>query len=293
MPLSRFLERGTLNFIYYGSHVKTASYTNKMFKINLFWTAMIRFKILEHRESILFYALVIDLGRMDFRECWSIQHEVHLARVESRLPDCLLLVEHPHVFTIGKNGDKRNILVPGSFLEKKGIDIVSIERGGDVTYHGPGQIIGYPIFLLKGHRFGVTELVSLMEEVMIQVLKDFGINGERNRLNRGVWVGKEKIGFIGIAVRRSVVMHGFALNVSPDLSFFKMIHSCGLKDVNITSMSTLLKKHVDSKGVKKSVVSHFRSILNLDMEEINRELLLKKIDKAIPNNVNIVGRSSK
>lgn len=233
-------------------------------------------------------AVVIDMGMMDFRECWSIQHDIHLARVESRIPDCLLLVEHPHVFTLGKNGNRNNILVSVSLLKKRGVDSVSIERGGDVTYHGPGQIIGYPIFSLKYRRYGVSDFVSSMEEIMILTLKDFGIEGERNKLNRGVWVGMEKIGFIGIAVRRSVVLHGFSLNISPDLSYFKMIHSCGLKGIGVTSMKSLLGEKVDFQDVKRSIISHFRSILNLDMEEIDKELLSKKITGINPNNVSNV-----
>jgi len=233
-------------------------------------------------------AIVIDLGRMDFRECWSIQHDVHLARVESRIPDCLLLVEHPHIFTLGKNGNKNNILVSESLLRKRGVDTVSIERGGDVTYHGPGQVIGYPIFSLRKRRYGASEFVSSMEEVMIRTLKDFGLKGERNRLNRGVWVGLEKIGFIGIAVRRSVVLHGFSLNVSPDLSYFKMIHSCGLKGIGITSMKSLLDMQVDSTDVKKSIISHFEKILRLDMEEVNKKILSKKITEKILSKSNIL-----
>jgi lipoate-protein ligase B len=217
------------------------------------------------------------MGRMDFRECWSIQHNVHLARVESKIPDCLLLVEHPHVFTLGKNGDRDNILVSESILKKRGVEAVSIERGGDVTYHGPGQIVGYPIFSLKGRRYGISDFVASMEGIMISTLKDFGIKGERNKINRGVWVGIKKIGFIGIAVRRSVVLHGFSLNVSPDLSFFKMIHSCGLKGTGVTSMKSLLDEQVDFQDVKKSIISKFKNILKLDMEEINRELLSKRL----------------
>lgn len=228
-------------------------------------------------------ATVIDLEHMDYRECLSLQYMVHSAVVEGRMGDCLLLVEHPHVFTLGKNGSRDNILVNNDILEQKGIDCISIERGGDVTYHGPGQLVGYPIFSLK-KRYGVAEFIFLLEEVMIQVLNEFDIKGERNDLNRGVWtrlqkpelrkpelhkIDLNKIGFVGIAVRKGVVLHGLSLNISPDLSFFKMINSCGLKDTTVTSMEKVLNSQLNISEVKKSVVKHFQDVFGIETRAIS------------------------
>jgi lipoate-protein ligase B len=139
-------------------------------------------------------AKVVDLGRQDFEECWVLQRMINRARRNETLPDCLLLVEHPHVLTIGRGGKRENILVSETLLRERGIPCLSIEKGGDIIYHGPGQLVGYPIFDLKREEIGIVDFVEGLEEVMIQILKDYGIVGERNERNRGVWVEKKKVG---------------------------------------------------------------------------------------------------
>ncbi len=213
-------------------------------------------------------ALTVDLDRMNFEQCLALQHRVHRARVEDLIPDCLLLVEHPHVLTIGRRGNKEHILVPEGLLRTRDIPCVPIERGGDVTYHGPGQLVAYPIFALRGKGKGVHEHVECLEEVMIRILRDHGISGARNPKNRGVWVGDAKIGFVGIAVRRGVSLHGIALNVAPDLSFFKMIHPCGLKGVEVTSIQRLRESGVSFEEIKARAVSHFEAVFDLPLERI-------------------------
>jgi len=222
-------------------------------------------------------AIIIDLGRQDFRECWTLQHRIHRVRRDEILSDCLLLVEHPHVFTIGRGGKKENILVSESFLRERGLSCLSIERGGDVVYHGPGQLVGYPIFALKREGIGIVDFVWRLEEVMIQILKDYGIIGQRNERNRGVWVGKDKIGFVGIAVRSGISLHGFALNVNPDLSFFELIQPCGLKGVKATSMKALLEREVDHEEVKERAIIHFQEVFNISMQRIKMIDLLIQI----------------
>ena len=219
-------------------------------------------------------AIFVDLGKMDYKECYSLQHAVHRARMEEKLPDCLLLVEHPHVLTMGKNANRNNILAPEAVLRERRISCIPIDRGGDVTYHGPGQLVCYPIIALKGSKAGVSEFVSSLEEVMIRTLKEFGIKGERNKLNRGVWIGMHKIGFIGVAIKQGIALHGFALNVAPDLSFFQMIRSCGLKDVTITSMKVLLGRPVRVEEVKGYIVSHFQDIFGSSIDKIAKDLFL-------------------
>jgi lipoate-protein ligase B len=220
-------------------------------------------------------ALVVDLGLKNYEECWDLQRRIHHARMEELIPDCLLMVEHPHVFTIGRKGKKENVLVPESRLQQQGIPCLNIERGGDVTYHGPGQMVGYPIFGLG--RGGVTDFVDRLEEVMILILKEYGITGERNERNRGVWVGNDKIGFVGIAIRKGVTFHGFALNVDPALPYFEMIHPCGLTGVKVTSMSQLLGKKLLFDEVKTTAVHCLGKVFELGIEVAELDFLLSKL----------------
>ncbi len=217
--------------------------------------------------------LVSDLKTMDYEACLKLQHAVHGARVEGLLPDTLLLVEHPHVLTFGRRAHEENVLVPESTLRQQGVTCVHIERGGDVTYHGPGQLVAYPIFALGKSGMGVLDFVERLEAIMIQILKDYGIRGERNERNRGIWVGNKKIGFVGIAVQKGISFHGLALNVSPDLGFFQMIHPCGLKGVHITSMADLLKKEVSLARIKDLAIFHFQKIFDMTLEPRDRQVI--------------------
>lgn len=221
--------------------------------------------------------VVIDLNTMNYEQCLQLQRDVHRARVQGRVPDTLLLVEHPHVLTFGRRAREENVLVPESALEKMGVSCVHIERGGDVTYHGPGQLIAYPIFALEKNGIAILEFVERLEEVMIQVLKDFGILGERNEKNRGVWVGDRKIGFVGIAVRKGISFHGLALNVNTDLDFFQIIHPCGLKNVQVTSMAYLLGEEISMARIKASVIYHFEKIFKMVFDKGAVTVFLEKI----------------
>ena len=217
--------------------------------------------------------ILSDLKYMDYQECLELQHAVHHARVEGLLPDTLLLVEHPHVLTFGRQANKENVLVSESALQQKGITCAHIERGGDVTYHGPGQLMAYPIFALRKNGIGVLDFVERLEEVMIRVLKDYGITGERNKRNRGVWVGDEKIGFVGIAVRKGISFHGLALNVKPDLGFFQIINPCGLKGVRVTSVAALLKREVSLSNIKDLAIFHFQKIFDMILDHKDRQII--------------------
>ncbi|MFH1488241.1 MAG: lipoyl(octanoyl) transferase LipB [Pseudomonadota bacterium] len=221
--------------------------------------------------------LVVDLGQKDYRECWDLQHRIHRARQRDLLPDCLFLVEHPHVLTLGRKGNRENVLINESGLKKRGIPVLAIERGGDVTYHGPGQIVGYPIFNLEKNGGGVIEFIERLEEVMILSLKDFGISGERNPRNRGVWVGDEKLGFVGVAVIRGITLHGFALNVAPDLFCFEMINPCGLKGVRVTSMGELLGISPQMREIKERIIIHMERVFGLSLEVRDQNTLLAGI----------------
>jgi len=214
--------------------------------------------------------LVVDLGIMRFEECLAIQHSIHRARFEG-------LVEHPHVFTSGRRGRPENLLVSEKFLKENGIQCMTIERGGDWTYHGPGQLVGYPIFALRGKGIGVSDFVERLEEVMILILEEYGIHGERKEINRGVWVGCSKVGFVGIGVRRGISLHGFSINCDPDLSFFDMINPCGMKGLNVTSISRIIGRSIPVKEVKEKATFLFQKVFGLFLEKGDLNFLLKRV----------------
>jgi lipoate-protein ligase B len=225
---------------------------------------------------------IVDLGTMAYDKAWKLQHKVHEAKQAGMSSDVLLLLEHPHVFTLGKNAKKENILVSDAVLGEQGIDCISIERGGDVTYHGPGQLIGYPLFFLEAHKLKVVDFVDRLEEVMIRVLQSYGLPARRSSLNRGVWVNEAKLGFVGIALRRGITLHGFALNVAPKLSYYDMIHSCGLKGVKIVSLSSLLRRSISMEEVKKKSIVSFEDVFDLKTEELTLTDLLGRLSAFSP-----------
>jgi lipoate-protein ligase B len=220
-------------------------------------------------EQMANKVVIVDLGTIAYQEAWDLQHKIHEAKQAGMPADVLLLLEHPHVFTLGKNAKKENILVPDTVLKEQGIDCVSIERGGDVTYHGPGQLVGYPIFFLETLKLRVVDFVDRLEEVMIRVLNSYGLPAHRSPVNRGVWVKETKLGFVGIALSRGITLHGFALNVAPKLSYYNMIYSCGLKGVEIVSLSSLLRRGVSMEEVKKKTIDSFENVFALKTEPIS------------------------
>ena len=200
--------------------------------------------------------VVRDLGRMDYRRAHEIQLETHAAVADGRLEPTLLLVEHPPVITFGKKGGRANLLADDDWLREQGVSLYDIERGGDVTYHGPGQLVGYPVFRV-GRR--VQGFLRGLEGVMVDLLADHGIAAEGSPGYAGVWVGAEKVAAIGVAIKRRVSFHGFAMNVHTDLSHFEAIVPCGLADRGVTSLSVLLGRHVSLDEIKPQLVRHMRA----------------------------------
>jgi len=211
---------------------------------------------------------VLDLGKKDYKEVWDLQKVAHQKRVDKKIPNTLILVEHNPVITMGKSGKQSNVLFPVGLLETKGVQYYEIERGGDVTYHGPGQLVGYPIFDVKDGLAGVKPFIRGIEEAIIATLNDFGIIGQRKEKMIGVWTEKGKICSIGVAVKRWVSFHGFALNVNTDLSYFDLIVPCGLKNVEMTSMQQILGKEISMQEVKKIVIRSFGNVFRQDSVEI-------------------------
>ena len=199
---------------------------------------------------------VKDLGIRSYQEVWDLQKDFQKKRIEKRLDDTLILVEHEPVYTLGKNANKNHLLQS----RDRSVNVFDIERGGDITFHGPGQLVGYPIIDLSYYRRSVSWYMRSLEQIAIDVLKDFGISASRIKGLTGVWVGEEKIAAQGVRISRWVTMHGFSLNVNPDLSFYDGIIPCGIFDHGITSMEELLGSAQDMDDVKAMVVEKFNNL---------------------------------
>lgn len=196
-------------------------------------------------------ALLLDLGRRGYREVWDLQRQIHAAVEQGRSPDTWIAVEHPPVVTLGRQARAVNVLLSAEGLRERGVDLVEVERGGDVTYHGPGQLVVYPIMKLERFR-EVVPLVRSLEKAVIDCCARFGVTGERWSEHAGVWVGDRCICAIGLAVKRMVSMHGLALNVSTALDYDRIINPCGFTDRGITSLSVEARRSVsidEAKGV--------------------------------------------
>lgn len=198
---------------------------------------------------------VVDLGRLDYREAWDVQRTVHGDVADGRRPPTLLLVEHDPVITFGRKGGRDHLRVGEDELRERGFALYDIERGGDVTYHGPGQLVGYPIFPV-GRR--VRDFLRSLEGALVRVLADFGVEGTGSPGYAGVWVGDEKVVAIGVAIKRSVAFHGFAMNVHTDLAHFETIVPCGIADRGVTSLARLLGRDIGLDEVRPRVVDAFR-----------------------------------
>ena len=189
-------------------------------------------------------SVVLSLGQVDYLRAWELQRYLHQKVAAGLLPNLLLLLEHIHVYTLGRRGKASDILAGPGKLAELGVQVHSIDRGGEVTYHGPGQLVGYPIVDLRLWDGGILKYVQMLEQTLISTLAEFGIQGESADRPTGVWVGDAKITAVGVRVSRGVTMHGFALNVNPDLSYFDHIVPCGMPDGLVTSMSRLLTRDV-------------------------------------------------
>ncbi len=204
---------------------------------------------------------LVDLGLVPYKEAWDLQVRLVAARASGSLPnDVVLVLEHPAVFTLGKRGGRENLLVPQETLTRHGIPIVQVERGGNITYHAPGQLVLYPIIHLERAGIKVVDLVDRLEDVMIRTCAEWGIPAGRNPLNRGVWVGLKKIGAIGIAVRRGVSFHGMALNVAIDLAPFCWIQPCGLQGIGVTSMRAEAGQDIGTTEVRRLLAQHMQAV---------------------------------
>lgn len=218
-----------------------------------------------------------DLGRVSYQPVWDLQHKVQQRIIKEkkadrvgefegkRKNDVFLFVEHPHVYTLGKSGAEENMLRSMAELQNWEAEFVKIDRGGDITYHGPGQIVGYPILDLDRHFTDIHKYLRYLEEVLIRVCGDYGFEAGRIDGLTGVWIENEKIAALGIRCSRWVTMHGFALNVNTDLKYFENIVPCGIQDKAVTSLQKLMGKEADLNEVKQRIVFHFEKVFDVSM----------------------------
>jgi lipoyl(octanoyl) transferase len=227
---------------------------------------------------------IIDLGLIGYAEAYALQQRVVAARKAGAIEDVLLLCEHPHVITQGRNGKREHLLASEHVLRQKGVEFHATNRGGDITYHGPGQLVGYPILNLGAIRRDVVWYVRTLEEAMIRATAEFGISAERVAGKTGIWVraGKteEKLAAIGVHISRWVTSHGFAYNVSTDLRNFDLIVPCGIADRKATSLEKLLGRSVEEKEVAPRIAKHLGELLGLEMKEASRKELLERLEHA-------------
>jgi len=254
-----------------------------------------------HRPPVTGHCLSIDLGLIGYAEAYALQKRIVAARKAGAIDDVLLLCQHPHVLTQGRNGKREHLLASENVLRQKGVELFETSRGGDITYHGPGQIVGYPILNLAAIRRDVVWYVRMLEEVMIRASADFGVTAIREPGKTGVWVAPdnastqsppraqgspsrdalaEKLGAIGVHISRWVTSHGFAYNVATDLRFFDLIVPCGIANRKSTSLEKILNRAMQPNEVSLHLRKHFGQVFDLNMRPISPGDLLDHLQQA-------------
>jgi lipoate-protein ligase B len=227
---------------------------------------------------------IVELGLIGYSDAWSLQKRLVAARKADAIEDVLLLCEHPHVITLGRNAKREHLLASEHVLKQKSVELHATDRGGDITYHGPGQIVGYPILNLGAIRRDVVWYVRMLEEAMIRATGEFGVEAVRENGKTGIWVraanSAEKLAAIGVHISRWVTSHGFAYNVSTDLRFFDLIVPCGIADRKPASLEKILERGIERKEVIPHLVKHFGEVFGLEMKPASREELLEKLAHA-------------
>lgn len=201
---------------------------------------------------------------MPYNEAYILQKKLLRARQRNEIEDTLLLTSHPNVYTFGAKKHTGNLLVTERYLKEHGISLYHTDRGGDITYHGPGQIVGYPIIKLSNYYTDLHKYVLNIENVIIETLRNYNIDGTRNEENPGIWIGNKKICAVGIAVRKWVTMHGFALNVNTNLKYFDNIIACGLEGKGVVSMEIIIERKLDINKVSDLIIDSFMDIFCIE-----------------------------
>jgi lipoyl(octanoyl) transferase len=219
------------------------------------------------------YCQHIDLGLVEYGEAFRLQKAVAAARASGNVPDSLILLEHPPVLTLGRRADRANLLFSPERLRDQGIAVHQSTRGGDVTYHGPGQIVGYPILHLRQMGLGAAAYVHGLEDVLIEVIRGYGLEAGKDPNYVGVWIGAAKVAAIGVAISGGVTMHGFALNVDLDLSHFQLINPCGITDRGVTSLAHAIGTPVPMDEVRQRLAESFGRRFGVEMRRRSPDAL--------------------
>jgi lipoyl(octanoyl) transferase len=231
--------------------------------------------------------LIVDLGFIGYADAFELQKRIVAARKADAIGDVLLLCEHPHVITLGRSGKRENLLASERVLAQKGVEFHATNRGGDITYHGPGQIVGYPVIQLSAIRRDVVWYVRMLEEVMIRTCGNFGVVARREEGKSGVWIDSvagnldaaEKIGAIGVHISRWVTSHGFAFNVATDLRYFELIVPCGIAERKATSLEKVLGRAVKRNEAAPKLVEHFGEVFGRESQPATREELFAALER--------------
>jgi lipoate-protein ligase B len=224
----------------------------------------------------------LELSLTEYRAALDLQRNIALARQSGVIEkDVVLILEHPPVFTLGRRAGTENLKVSSTFLERKKIPVISVDRGGNITFHGPGQLVVYPIIDLTKAGLKVIDYVTGLEEIMLRTVSGWKIPAERNSANRGIWVAGRKLGSVGISVKRGISLHGCSLNVNLSLKPFKWINPCGLQNVGVTSMEAEFSQKISMSQVREVLAHHFESVFGFDLVRIDD----KKMNHLINCNV--------
>ena len=211
--------------------------------------------------------MLIDLGLIDYEKCYSMQKDLVKKRRSGEIEDSLILAEHNDVFTIGRTGEMENMLVPDETLFASGIKIIRVDRGGDITYHGPGQLVAYPIIDLKRAGRDLHAYLRDLEESVIRFLEDYSVHGERVAGKTGVWVACKKIASVGVGASNWVTFHGLSVNINCDLKFFSMINPCGMQDAEVTSLARIKGQKIQVGEAKRYLLGHIKEIFGLNYDK--------------------------
>ena len=218
------------------------------------------------KEQLSLTCQVSWLGQVDYQAALNLQKQTWQNILDDESSDRLLLLEHSPTLTIGKSGKLENLLVTKEELERRGVSLFFTDRGGDITYHGPGQLVAYPVFNLAIHGKDIHRYIYNLQEVVIRTLADFSIKARRDSSYIGVWVGEEKIAAIGVAIHKWITTHGFALNVNTDMDYFKLINPCGIRDKGVTSLNQLLHREIPILRIAELVGKHFGDVFDTQIE---------------------------
>jgi lipoate-protein ligase B len=239
-----------------------------------FWLIGETMKFFKGLTAVAMIGYLLDLPILPFRQAHDIQLSVVEARSNSRLErELVMLLEHAPVFTLGRRGGQDNLLVSPTDLSARNIEMVPIERGGDITYHGPGQLVVYVLMDIRSHRIGVTDFVARLETAMMRTAAHWGLTARGDEQNRGAWIEDRKLGSIGITVRRGVTFHGLALNVHTDLEPFRWINPCGLKECRMTTLEQEVDVHIGMETVRRQMAGHLSDLFDMELTRIGLDEL--------------------